>query len=37
MTLIDIENYLKNLIKNAIEDLKLKDKNGNPSNISVLT
>lgn len=37
MTLIDIENYLKSLIQNAIEDLKLKDKDGNPSSISVLT
>ena len=37
MTLIDIEKYLKTMIKSAIEDLKLKDKDGNPSDISVLT
>lgn len=37
MTLTDIEKYLKTMIKSAVEDLKLKDKDGNPSDISVLT
>lgn len=37
MTLTSTENYLKNLIKEAVSTIKLKNKNGIDSEISVLT